>query len=502
MSYTLLAFAVCVLIPVVGILLKRSSRPAPFPPGPPPDPIIGHVRSFPRDDPHLGLMQLAKQYGDVMYFNLLGKQFVVLSSHAAATDLLEKRSAIYSSRPYLPLHNLVGWDDMLAFLPYERFQAQRKVFHQAFTRPGCVPFRAIQLQQAQVLLKNLLRDPARHVDHTGRFATAVVMEIAYGHKIVSDDDPYIAIAGEINDILGAIGDVSIVDFFPALQHIPAWFPGAGFKRTALHFNETVKKTRTKPLNMVRREMEAGTAQPSFLSMQLEELERNGETSEEEINLRNVSAAHLYGAGAETTWSSIRNFIAVMLLHPEVQRKAQEEIDRVVGPGRLPDFSDRDSLPYLDCVLYETIRWCPTTPLGIPHATVADDVYKGMFIPKGSTVIFNAKAIAMDETVYKNPTKFYPERFLPENGEPLPTHITFGFGRRICPGRYLADASLWIVMASVLAAFRIAPALDASGREIPPDVKFTARLTCHPEPFRCDIRPRSDSAARLIQDLQV
>ncbi|EKM54608.1 uncharacterized protein PHACADRAFT_197041 [Phanerochaete carnosa HHB-10118-sp] len=476
MSYTL-AILFCLLFPVIKILWNRSTRPAPLPPGLPADPLIGHARVFPRDNPQLGLMKLAKQYGDVMYFNILGKQFVVLSSQVAATDLLEKRSAIYSSRPHFPMHNLIGWDDMMSFQPYgEDFHNQRKIFQQAFTRQGCLLFRPIQLYQTHVLLKNLLRDPERHTEHTGRFSTAVIMEIAYGHRVVSDDDPYIGIAGEINDILTEAGDFPLVDFFPALRHIPAWFPGAGFKRFAQRARNTIRKTRTLPMDEIRREMAAGTAQPSFLSMQLEELEREGKMNDEELNLRNVSAAHMYGAGAETTWSTIRNFIAVMLMHPDAQRKAQAEIDKVVGSGRLPDWPDRESLPYVDCVMHEVTRWCPTVPLGIPHASTADDVYNGMYIPKGATIISNATAIATDEMAYKNASTFYPERFLSENGEPLPVNSVFGFGRRICPGRHLADANVWIVIVSILSAFDIALAKDSRGNEIPPDIKFSTGMT--------------------------
>lgn len=145
---------------------------------------------------------------------------------------------------------------------------------------------------------------------------------------------------------------------------------------------------------------------------------------------------------------------------------------------------------------------------------------------------------MDESVHKDPSTFYPERFSPQNGEPLPVNTTFGFGRRyetltaplthllmetrprICPGRHLADASIWIVVVSILATFDILPAKDENGDDIPPEVKFCTklswymystmnRLICsllstysHPEPFKCIIRPRSDSAVQLIQQLQL
>jgi cytochrome P450 len=78
----------------------------------------------------------------------------------------------------------------------------------------------------------------------------------------------------------------------------------------------------------------------------------------------------------------------MALYPEVQQKAQEEIERVIGPYKLPTFNDRERLPYIDAVVKETLRWHPVAPLAIPHAATEDDIYEGYFIPKGSLILAN------------------------------------------------------------------------------------------------------------------
>lgn len=77
------------------------------------------------------------------------------------------------------------------------------------------------------------------------------------------------------------------------------------------------------------------------------------------------------------------FFYAMILHPEVQKKAHEELDRVIGNGRLPTYEDRDSLPYIEAVVREVLRWRPIVPLGLPHATSFDDIYNGHFIPRGA-----------------------------------------------------------------------------------------------------------------------
>ena len=73
----------------------------------------------------------------------------------------------------------------------------------------------------------------------------------------------------------------------------------------------------------------------------------------------------------------------MSLYPEVQKKAQKELDEIVGPNRLPDFEDCEKFVYVRAVLMEAMRWMPVVPLGLPHRTIRDDEYNGYIIPKGT-----------------------------------------------------------------------------------------------------------------------
>ncbi|OBZ67809.1 O-methylsterigmatocystin oxidoreductase [Grifola frondosa] len=163
------------------------------------------------------------------------------------------------------------------------------------------------------------------------------------------------------------------------------------------------------------------------------------------------------------------FFFAMLSHPEVRRKAQAELDAVVGRDRLPDFNDRDSLPYVNAVALESFRWQPAVPLGIPYCSTASDEHNGYSIPSGSMIIANIWAFTRDTDVYEEPERFNPDRFIKDGRlDPNmkdPRNLIFGFGRRICPGRHLADASLFINVASVLHVYDIGPPLDANGEPI-------------------------------------
>jgi hypothetical protein len=171
----------------------------------------------------------------------------------------------------------------------------------------------------------------------------------------------------------------------------------------LEWKKNLEKVADKPYDFVQRRMEAGKHEPSYLANLFKTDGYPTSGSEEEL-VAKWTAASLYTGGADTvgfasgsnavpadelqTVCSIETFFLAMTLYPQVQRKAQDEIDRVLGAGRLPKVADRASLPYIDAVVKEVLRWHPVAPMGIPHMSVADDIYEGYFIPKGSLVMPN------------------------------------------------------------------------------------------------------------------
>jgi len=190
----------------------------------------------------------------------------------------------------------------------------------------------------------------------------------------------------------------------------------------------------------------------------------------------------------------------MTLFPDVQKKAQAEIDAVVGTDRLPSFADRDSLPYIEALVKESLRWNVVVPTGIPHCVSEDDIHDGYYIPKGSWIMPNIWFMLNDPQTYANPSQFNPERFLDNDGkdpEREPRTICFGFGRRICPGLHLVDASIWLSTVMSLAVFDISKIVE-NGVELTPEVDSSSGAISHPKPFKCSIKPRSAKAIALIQ----
>ncbi|KAJ7882044.1 cytochrome P450 [Mycena olivaceomarginata] len=472
------SIAITAALIIVG-LVQHKQRTSMLPPGPPGDPLIGNLLRMPSKDSALVFHEWSKTYGCV--------------------DLLDKKGLIYSDRPKFTLYELLGWDPTLAFLQYgEKFNKHRQMHQSYLSRSRLEDFKSIQTQEARTLLRHLIQCPP---DKYETFVS-IITQIVAGHRITSEDDPYLRMSDIVSKAMSKTGPPGgrPIDFFPLLQHFPAWFPGASHIGIVKAYRPTVRELH----------------------------EHSMEDGEDVEDLKGF-AATMFAAGESTTWSTLTVFIIAMVLHPEIQAKAQKEIDSIVGDLRLPEFGDRGDLPFVEAILQETLRRAIRghfrTPgqakhkyyrggtdilEGVPHRATKNDVYNGMLIPKGTLIFANIKGMALDESVYSNPLSFQPERFLAKPGGAGEPHFNqaFGFGRRICTGQYVADNmleyrvavravasspsiellshiasvwgsfqhnSLWIAIASILATCRITNAVDESGEIIVPDNTLTDGL---------------------------
>lgn len=286
-----------------------------------------------------------------------------------------------------------------------------------------------------------------------------------------------------------------VDMLPFLEHLPHWLPGTGFKQTAQHWKQTMMDVGERPYRFAKDCVSEGRT--SFVSKSIEQAQREGSFTPEDEHAIKWSAASMYTGGADTSVSTIAAFFLAMSMFPDVQRKAQEEIDRVVGSGRLPTASDREKLPYVNAVVEEAQRWHPIAPMGLPHAVDSDDMVNGFRIPKGALLVPAVWWFTRDPNVYHDPERFKPERFLAPYNEPTATNVTFGFGRRICPGKFLAEASLYLTFAQSLAAMHIGRVSDSNG-VVESMHTFQSGIISHPGPFEVKVVPRSTRAKELVE----
>jgi fumagillin biosynthesis cytochrome P450 monooxygenase len=295
-----------------------------------------------------------------------------------------------------------------------------------------------------------------------------------------------------------------VDVVPQLRYLPEWLPGMGYKKVARAWYRLNRAVWDTPFSLVQRQMAVGANRPSYVSSLLAKLADNtdGKLSRRDENMIKETAAILYGGGADTTISTLNSFILAMLLFPDVQRKAQKEIDDVIGTGRLPQFEDHGNLPYVSALVKESLRWFPVLPVATTHVVDAELTYEGFQIPKGAYLVTSIWWLLHDPDVYAEPSSFDPSRFLESRDEPDPAKHAFGYGRRICPGRFLAMESLYITISRFLAVFDITRAVDDEGRELEIKVEPTAGLISHPTPYPFVIKVRSAAHEELIRSIEI
>ncbi|KZT03231.1 cytochrome P450 [Laetiporus sulphureus 93-53] len=495
---------------VVHALLKHKRLP--LPPGPRGLPLLGNIYDVPTSKEWLAYEQWGRDQGsDVVYLNLCGNSVVIVNSIEAAYELFERRSSLYSDRPRMTmLNDLVGCDWHFVFMGYgDRWRERRRVFHQHFHLTAALQYRPRALKGARTLLRRLLENPDDFMIHLRHMAGALIVGVAYGLEVQPQNDPYVATAEKALHAMAMAGNAGsyLVDSVPFLKYIPEWFPGAKFKLKAKEWRKSTTAMVEVPFKAVKKAISDGIAAPSMILSLLSGLDDAEDNSDMESLYSGVAAAAYTGKFSHrsmtTTVSALGSFLLAMLLYPDVQRKAQQEIDRVTGGGRLPDFTDESSLPYVTAIMREVLRWRPVTPLAVPHRLTSEDEFRGYRLPAGSVVVGNSWAMLRDERIFPDPDIFRPERFLLADGR-LNTEMkdaeapAFGFGRRVCPGRHLAYASLWISIASILSTLDIYKLKDERGKYIEPSGEYTTGLVTYPLPFKCGFRPRSQEIEVMVR----
>nr|BAL05126.1 cytochrome P450 [Phanerodontia chrysosporium] len=491
---------------MVLVGLRKRHR---FPPGPKGLPLIGNVLDAPSgSSAPMVYQQWSKRFGsNIIHLKIFGTHFFVLNDAKTAADLLEKRSANYSGREQtVMLFDLTGWDRDWGLLDYgDSWKKHRHVHHRYFHPKVLEAYHPRMEKGVQMLLQLLHRSPADFNAHL-RFMTGhIIISIVYGIETKSADHPYIGLAEEGVKAFSAtaVPGRFLVDSLPFLKHIPAWFPGADFKRQAALWKKDVDAMYETPFNDIKAAIRRGETNTSIVGAALAELEGQADTEEVENIIMNV-AGTAYPTASDTTIITLEFFILAMLQHPEVQRRAQADLERVVGNARLPSIHDQALLPCITAIMHESLRWRPPFRTGLPHKSLHDDEYEGYHIPAGSIMIANEWAILHDETRYPNPEEFDPSRFLATDGNidhtvPEPVE-PFGHGRRLCPGRHFAMDVIWLTIANILHVYSIEKAVDQSGNVVEPSGKCIDGLLGAPEPFQAVFRPRSDAAIALLRSI--
>ncbi|KAI0319697.1 cytochrome P450 [Amylostereum chailletii] len=472
-----------------------------LPPAPQGLPLIGNLLDIPTKEVYRVFAQWKQLYGDICSVTVFGTSTIIINSPSIANDLFTKRGAIYSDRPSFPMASLSGWKEVIVMLTYgERFRSQRRMVYDIMgNRARVKDFAHIMEAEAQSCAQRLLEQPDDFQKPVRRAIFASILMMTHGYKVKGDGDRLAKDADEVTEQLEHLLTPGkfLVDTLPFLEYLPSWLPGGHFKQTAREWKHALVALTEEAYSFTQRQMASGTAPLSFVSKNIE----GRSLSEEDHWNVQWAASSIFTGGTDSPISALTSFMLAMVLYPDVQRKAHEELDRVIGGDRLPRLADREQLPYISALVKELVRWAPGTPLGAPHRNTEDDSYMGYFIPKGTTLVANLWGFMHDPEIYPDPMEFNPDRYFEAKDRPTqpdPYEFAFGYGRRACPGTHLADAIIFVFISTILSVYNVETYVNkATGIAETPKAEFRGAILTAPKPFKATVIPRSPQAKALL-----
>ncbi|KAK4249139.1 cytochrome P450 1A1 [Corynascus novoguineensis] len=484
---------------------RKSLGSKPQFPGPRQFPLLGRVHDLPRYSLWLKFKEWADIYGPIYYTRVIDQTFIIVSDEKIAEELLVKRGHIYSGRPQIRslIRHKEGPTYSALMDRHDIWKAQRKWAHAAVAEAYKHHFYGHVEREMRRYLGLLLLDPSRFLDYTREYCGRVMSRLAW------DDATQGRANGDSADTTLHCMSVSgpITNTITPLWHLPA-FANPWYRYEVRREREQrdwwLSNFRLAKDRMRRGELPGDT----WAYRYFEQVKKEGNGDLNQTEEQEVFASCMIGflnlVGVVTISGPLKFFLMAMGLHPEWQKKAQAEIDKVCG-GRMPTIQDYAALPTVRACMKETVRWRSGVPLGVPHQAERDDEYRGVKIKKGTVVLACEWALNRVPSRYPDGDHFRPERWLepgwPTYQEPLTRYPnfregqamhSFGWGRRTCLGQNLVDDETFVFAAAVLWAFDLAPKVcPRTGEPIPIDTQATnSHVILEPSPYKLDIKVRN------------
>ncbi|KAL2775510.1 cytochrome P450 2D6 isoform 2, partial [Daubentonia madagascariensis] len=395
---------------LVDLMHRRPRWAARYPPGPTPLPGLGNLLQVDFQDIPYCFGQLRRRFGDVYSLQLAWTPVVVLNGLVAVREALVKHNEDTADRPPSPIYQHLGFRQHSEGRPFS---------------PN---------------------------DLLNKAVGNVIASLTHGRRFQYDDPRFLRLLRLMDEGLKEDSGFlrQVLNAVPVLLRIPGLarkiFPAQ--KAFMALLDELVTEHR----------MTRDPAQPprdltdAFLA-EVEKAKGNPESSFNDENLRLV-VADLFSAGMSTTSTTLAWALLLMILHPDVQRRVQQELDQVIGQVRRPEMGDQAHMPFTTAVIHEVQRFADIVPLGLPHMTSRDIEVQGFLIPKGTMLLLNLSSVLKDEAVWEKPFRFHPAHFLDAQGHFVKPEafMPFSAGRRACLGEPLARMELFLFFTCLLQRF--------------------------------------------------
>ena len=444
------------LVLSVGILYYYMTRlPENFPPGPRPLPIIGNLAIFgiDADKAPQSLTSLGQQYGNVVGIKLGSYPVVVLNGSDAIKEAFVKHADSLSGRPtYLKFVNQFTKERGLILLNGTAWKTSRRFALRNLRDFGMgkktIEAR-IQEEATEVCaeIEKYSSKPVNVKTLVHACVSNIICSICFGQRFDYQDEQFITLLSLFDAAAKSSLLFSAINFFPILSFLTKFGYG---KHLVNIFTETDKWIADKVQE--HRDTFDGDRINDFVDVFLKE-EQTGDKSDLEVaNIVSI-IRDLFLAGTETTGTTLRWMLLIMLYFPEVQLKCQEEIDSKIG-ARNPSLADREKLPYVEAVIHEVQRYRPVAPFGVVHAAEKDVTLYNYTIPKGTMLLPNFYSVSMDPQIFEKPEIFKPERWIKDGRfQKEQEFIPFSVGPRVCVGENLARNELFLFFTFLVQRFK-------------------------------------------------
>ncbi|XP_052061622.1 cytochrome P450 1A1-like [Mytilus californianus] len=486
--FCIVIFAVSLVL--VKFFLKLWNDLYLSPPGPWGFPILGHLPLL-GSNPARTLMNISKTYGDVFKIRMGSWPTIVLNSREAIREALMDHGEVFSDRPEfytgISLYNMKS----LAFGSYTpRWKMHRKIANHVlrqFVSAKNNPTEDVINKEIETVIKSFLKRKGNHFspqDDIYLGIGCIIYQLCFGSaRNCSEDENFLQFIKNNEIFVETAGSGNPLNVMPWLRFVMPWKAIRFQKLIALNttvvsseVNEHVKSYD----NNHHRDITDGLISAADQYGNSPEL-YNGITKEEILS----SLTDFIGAGFETVSTTLQWIILYLSYHNDVQRRVQEEIYSVIG-DRTPKLTDKGKLPFTEATILEVIRVANVLPMAIPHSATTDTVFRNHKIKKGTVVFCNTYATARDPKLWTNPEEFSPERFLDNHNQidqqKADEVLTFGIGRRRCPGEFLAKMELFLFAVNIFQRFEI----ELCSK---PDFEPIFGLTCKPVPYQIKVTER-------------
>ncbi|MED6145793.1 hypothetical protein PIB30_028553 [Stylosanthes scabra] len=446
------------------ILRNRHRNRKVLPPGPRGWPVVGALPLL-GNMPHVTLSELAKKYGPVMYLKMGSNNMVVASSPSAARAFLKTLDQNFSNRPPNAGATHLAYDSQdMVFADYgAKWKLLRKLSNLHMLGGKALNDWAHVREREMGYMLAAMHDCSKKgeavvVAEMLTYAMAnmigqVLLSQRVFHTKGTESNEFKDMVVELMTVAGYF---NIGDFIPFLARLDLQGIERGMKRLHKKFDALL----TRMIEEHGASSHKRKAKPDFLDVLMAHHQSQNSDSGDNLTLTNIKGLllNLFTAGTDTSSSIIEWAMTEMLRKPIIMKKAQEEMDKVIGKQRRLKESDVENLPYLQAICKETYRKHPSTPLNLPRISTEPCQVNGYYIPKNTRLLVNIWAIGRDPQVWENPLEFEPERFLGGKNAKIDPRgndfelIPFGAGRRICAGTRMGIVLVQYILGTLVHSF--------------------------------------------------